>query len=168
MVLERDIDSVIIGVFRDDLLYATLTLNTVTDRFPGLAMELEKKVRIEHPYFRHPGALEFTKLIGTAAARRSPVSLQLLYVAVLTARALGKPHFWQVSRDVESDILWREKFGFEYSLNYCFADPSLNDMPSCVGYACLDTVLSNPRVHWLVRRTYRSAMRVELDVEQRE
>lgn len=162
MALPRDGDSIILGLYCERRLHACVTLNTPTERFPALAMELEKGVRIDHPFFRHHQALEFSKLVASAAARRSPVSLQLLYVCLLIARYLDKVHFWQVSRDIQSDISWRERFGFDYTIGYKFADPSLNGMPSQVGYANLHSVLENPRIHWLVRRVYRQALRVEL------
>lgn len=162
MILPRDADSIILGLYCETKLHASVTLNTPTEQFPGLAMELEKGVSIEHPFFRHPQALEFSKLVTSAPARRSPVSLQLLYVCILLARYLDKGHFWQVSRDIAADISWRERFGFDYTIGYRFADPSLNGMPSQVGYACLHSVLENPRTHWLVRRVYRQALRVDL------
>jgi hypothetical protein len=166
MELPRDSHSVILGLFLDDALHASVTLNTPTAEYPGLAMELEKGVRVDHPYFRHSASLEFSKLVSSDQARRSPISLQILYVAVLVARHLGKCHFWQVSRDIPSDISWRQRFGFDYSIGYQFADPSLNGMPSQVGYACLDSILDYPKLHWMVRRVYRAALRVELPESQ--
>lgn len=161
MALDRDEDAIILGRFRDGELDVSVTRNTVTPRFPALAMELEKGVRINHPCFRHPEALEFSKLVASNPARRMRGSLHLLCVVVLLARALGKRHFWQVSRDLPGDIAWRERFGFDYGIDYRFDDPSLNGMPSRVGYMCLDEVLANRRVHPLVREIYRAALTCE-------
>ena len=50
MCLARDEDSIILGLFSEARL-ATMTLNTITPRFPGMAMELDKKVSINHAHF---------------------------------------------------------------------------------------------------------------------
>jgi hypothetical protein len=123
-------DSIILGLFRHNELEVSVTLNTITDRFPGLAMELEKQVSLDHPYFRRPDALELSKLVASETARCRRGLLHILYAVFLVARAFNKRHFRQVSRDLDGDISWRERFGFDHSNRYRFNDPSLNGMPS--------------------------------------
>ena len=158
MRLARDRDSIILGMFRGSRLLATMTLNTITPRFPGMAMELEKKVDIAHPHFRDPGVLEITKLVVDRRTRGRRIALGMLFVASLIARILCKPHLWQVSRDVPSDMSWRTGLGFDYSVRCLFHDPDLNQMPSQVGYLYLPTVTQNPQVPPFIRAIYREAL----------
>jgi hypothetical protein len=158
MRLARDADSIIVGMFRGKSLLATMTLNTITPRFPGMAMELDKKVRIAHPHFRDPGVMEITKLVVDKDVRGSRIALGLLYVTGLIARLLRKPHLWQVSRDIPSDMSWRKGLGFDYSIRCRFRDPDLNQMPSQVGYMYLPAVVRNPRVPRFIREIYREAL----------
>ena len=99
MRLARDRESIIVGLFRRNRLLATMTLNTITPRFPGMAMELEKKVRIEHPHFRDPDVMEITKLVVDRDIRGRRIALGMVFLTGLIARVLRKPHLWQVSRD---------------------------------------------------------------------
>jgi hypothetical protein len=158
MRLARDPDSVIIGMFRGETILATITLNTITDRFPGMAMEMEKKLRLAHPYFRSPHVLEITKLVVSQAVRGKRFVLALLYVSTLVARLLDKRHLWQVSRDVPSDINWRVGLGFDYSVGEPFIDGSLNGMASRVGYMYLPEATRNPRVPRFIRTMYAEAL----------
>jgi hypothetical protein len=162
MRLARDKDSIILGMFRGERLLATMTLNTITPRFPGMAMELDKKVAIEHPHFRDPGVMEITKLVVDRHIRGRRIALSMLFVASLIARILRKPHLWQVSRDSPSDMSWRRGLGFDYSVRCRFHDPDLNEMPSQVGYLYLPTVVHNRQVPPFIRAIYQDALTVEL------
>jgi hypothetical protein len=162
MRLARDQDSIIVGMFRGRRLLATMTLNTITPRFPGMAMELEKKVHLEHPHFRDPGVLEITKLVVARDIRGRRIALGMLFVSSLIARVLHKPHLWQVSRDVASDMSWRTGLGFDYSVRCRFHDPDLNQMPSQVGYLYLPAVVHNSRVPRFIKAIYHEALNVEL------
>ncbi len=162
MRLARDQDSIIVGMFRGRRLLATMTLNTITPRFPGMAMELDKKVHIEHPHFRDPGVLEITKLVVERDIRGRRIALGMLFVSSLVARILRKPHLWQVSRDIPSDMSWRAGLGFDYSVQCRFHDPDLNEMPSQVGYLYLPTVVHNSRVPRFIKAIYQEALTVEL------
>ncbi len=66
MRLARDEDSIILGLFRRKRLLATMTLNTITPRFPGMAMELDKKVS------HRPRALPRPRGPGNHKAGRGP------------------------------------------------------------------------------------------------
>jgi hypothetical protein len=158
MRLPRDRSSIIIGLFRGQRILATMTLNTITRRFPGMAMELEKKVFINHAHFRDPRVLEITKLVVDPDVRGRRIVLALLAVTGVIARILDKHHLWQVSRDVASDISWRAGLGFDCSLDYRFNDPNLNDMPSRVGYMHLPSAVSDPRIPRFVRSIYADAL----------
>ena len=158
MRLARDEDSIILGLFRRDRLLATMTLNTITPRFPGMAMELDKKISINHAFFRDPAVLEITKLVIDRGIRGGRMALGMLYVSSLIARVLGKLHLWQVSRDVPSDVSWRVGLGFDYSVGCRFNDPDLNDMPSRVGYLYLPSVMENPRVPPFIKAIYEDAL----------
>jgi hypothetical protein len=162
MRLERDGDSIILGLFHYRKLLATMTLNTITASHPGMAMELEKKIEVPHPYFRDPGVLEITKLVVDPGARGGRSVLDLFAVAMTIAKLLGKEHLWQVGRDLASDIGWREGIGFDYSNNFRFNDPSLNGMPSRVGYLFLPAVTKNPRVPSFIKAIYEGALRLDL------
>ena len=163
MRLERDEESIILGLFRRKRLHATLTLNTISRRFPGMAMELDKKVVIPHAHFRDPAVLEITKLVVDCGTRGRRSALALLYVSSLVARILGKLHLWQVSRDVPSDVSWRVGLGFDYSVSGPFVDPDLNLMPSRVGYLYLPSVTENPRVPRFIKELYREALSTPLE-----
>jgi hypothetical protein len=154
MQLPRDPDSIIIGMFRGEKILATVTLNTITERFPGMAMELEKNVRLRHAHFRSPHVMEITKLVVAPDVRGKRFVLALLYVSTLVARLLDKRHLWQVSRDVPSDISWRVGLGFDYSVGEPFIDGSLNGMASRIGYLYLPEAPSNPRVPRFIRGMY--------------
>jgi hypothetical protein len=154
MRLARDQDSVIIGMFRGERILATVTLNTITERFPGLAMELEKKVRLRHAHFRGPHSLEVTKLVVAPSVRGRRFVLALLSVSTVVARLLDKCHLWQVSRDVPSDISWRVGLGFDFSVGDRFIDASLNDMASRVGYMYLPDATRNAKVPRFIRAMY--------------
>ncbi len=134
MILERDTDSVILGLYDDDKILGSLTLNTRTRRFNKLAMEIEKKLEIEHPFFNIDGVLEFTKLVLSPEGRQRKGLLNLCGVAFIIGNYFNKLHYWQVSRDIPEDIRFRERLGFDYSDGYLFNDPSLNGMPSRAGY----------------------------------
>jgi len=162
MRLARDADSIILGLFRRDRLLATMTLNTITPRFPGMAMELDKKVSIDHAHFRDPAVLEITKLVIDRGIRGRRMALGMLYVSSLIAQVLGKLHLWQVSRDVPSDVSWRVGLGFDYSVGIRFNDPDLNDMPSRVGYLYLPSVMENPRVPPFIKAIYDDALNAPL------
>lgn len=162
MRLPRDDNSIIIGMFRGERILATVTLNTITKSFPGMAMELEKKVRLRHPHFRDPQALEITKLVVAPAVRGKRIVLALLWVSTLVARLLDKRHLWQVSRDVSSDISWRAGLGYDYSVGGRFIDGSLNGMASRVGYLYLPEATSNPRVPRFIRSMYSDILSMDL------
>lgn len=162
MRLARDQESIILGMFRRNCLLATMTLNTITPRFPGMAMELDKKVRITHPHFRDSGVMEITKLVVDRRTRGRRIALGMLFVTSLIARILRKPHLWQVSRDVPSDMSWRTGLGFDYSVRCRFRDPDLNQMPSQVGYLYLPTVTQNPHVPPFIRAIYREALTAQV------
>jgi hypothetical protein len=161
MRLERDGDSIILALFRYRKILATMTLNTITPSHPGMAMELEKKIEVPHPYFRDRGVLEITKLVVDPSARGGRSVLDLFAVAMTIARLLGKEHLWQVSRDVASDMSWREGIGFDYSNGFSFRDPSLNGMPSRVGYLYLPTVTRNPKVPSFIKAIYEGALKLD-------
>ena len=160
--LPRDSDSVIIGLFRGERILATVTLNTITERFPGMAMELEKKVRLRHAHFRGPHVLEITKLVVAPNVRGKRFVLALLYVSTLVARLLDKDYLWQVSRDVPSDISWRVGLGFDDSVADRFIDGSLNGMASRVGYLHLAEATTNPRVSRFIRGIYADILSMDL------
>jgi hypothetical protein len=160
MRLARDPDSIIIGMFRGDRILATVTLNTITKRFPGMAIELEKKVRLRHAHFRGPHVLEITKLVVAPEVRGRRFVLALLSVSALVARLLDKCHLWQVSRDVPSDISWRVGLGFDYSVGDGFKDESLNGMASRVGYLYLPEATTNPKVPRFIRSMYAEMLAV--------
>jgi len=162
MRLARDRDSIILGMFRGTRLLATMTLNTITPRFPGMAMELDKKVHIAHPHFRDPGVMEITKLVVDCRTRGRRIALAMLFVTSLIARILGKPHLWQVSRDIPSDMSWRAGLGFDYSVRCLFHDPDLNRMPSQVGYLYLPTVTQNPQVPRFIKAIYQEALTAQV------
>jgi hypothetical protein len=162
MRLARDADSIIVGLFRRDRLLATMTLNTITPRFPGMAMELDKKVQIEHPYFHDPDVMEITKLVVDRDIRGRRIALGMVFLTGLIARLVGKPHLWQVSRDVPSDMSWRKGLGFDYSVRCRFRDPDLNEMPSQVGYLYLPDVRHNPQVPSFIKAIYEEARTVEV------
>ncbi|PIE98015.1 MAG: hypothetical protein CR988_05170 [Treponema sp.] len=134
MILERDTDSVILGLYEKDKMLGTLTLNTRTRRFKKLAMEIEKKVKLKHPFFNIDSVLEFTKLVLSPEGRIRKGLLNLCGVAFIIGNYFNKVHYWQVSRDIPEDIRFRERLGFDYSNGYIFNDPSLNGMPSRAGY----------------------------------
>jgi len=157
MRLARDEESIIVGLFRRKRLLATMTLNTITPKFPGMAMELEKKVRIEHPHFRDPDVMEITKLVVDRDIRGRRIALGMVFLTGVIARVLRKPHLWQVSRDVPSDMSWRKGLGFDYSVRCRFRDPDLNQMPSQVGYLYLPAVGQNPRVPSFIKAIYEDA-----------
>ncbi len=159
MRLLRDHDSIILGMFRGRRLLATLTLNTPTRRFPGMAMELEKRLNLHHAHFRDSQVLEITKLVVARPARGRRFVFALLAVTGFVARTLDKHHLWQVSRDVPSDVSWRASLGFDYSMGVRFADPAFNGMPSRVGYMHLPTAVLNPQVPAFVRAIYAEALR---------
>jgi hypothetical protein len=165
MRLARDEESIILGLFHRHRLNATITLNTITPRFPGMAMELDKKVSLDHAYFRDPAVLEITKLVVDQGTRGQRTALALLYACSLIARILGKVHFWQVSRDVPSDVSWRAGLGFDYSVSGRFIDPDLNGMPSRVGYLYLPGVTDNPRVPSFIKQIYHDALNTPLEGE---
>ena len=63
MRLERDSDSIILGLYSSfNRLLGTVTLNTITDKFPKMAMELEKKVILDHPALHSKDVREISKL----------------------------------------------------------------------------------------------------------
>lgn len=163
MRLSRDEESIILGLFRRRRLHATVTLNTISPRFPGMAMEMDKKVSISHVHFRDPAVLEITKLVVDRGTRGRRAALALLFVSSLIARLLGKIHLWQVSRNVSSDISWRVGLGFDYSVGGPFTDPDLNDVPSRVGYLYLPRVTENPRVPLFIKEIYRDALNAPLE-----
>ncbi|HEY9594626.1 MAG TPA: hypothetical protein VHE79_09115 [Spirochaetia bacterium] len=163
MRLPRDEDSIILALYRGHQLLATVTLNTPTRRFPGMAMELEKHVTIDHAYFRDSRALEITKLVVDPSARGMRIVLAMLVVIAFIARIFGKHHLWQVSRDVPADVSWRAGLGFDYSLNVRFRDPALNGMPSRVGYMHLPTAARDPRVPAFVREIYAGSLGIEAE-----
>lgn len=163
MRLARDIDSIILGMFSGSRLLATVTLNTPTHRFPGMAMELEKHVTIDHAHFRDPRVLEITKLVVDPSARGTRAVLALLVVIGFIARVFGKHYLWQVSRDIPTDVSWRAGIGFDYSLNVRFRDPALNGMPSRVGYMHLPTAARDPRVPAFVRSIYAESLGLASD-----
>ncbi len=144
MELPRDRDSIILALWRDGKIIGTLTLNTITPDFPALAMELDKGVVIDHPFYRASDTLEFTKLVVAPEARIMKVTLNFMIVPCLLARLLGKNHFWQVSRNVERDIHHRERLGFSYADNFRFIDRSLNNMDSRVGYCYFPEITACP------------------------
>ena len=165
MRLARDCESIILGMFRRTRLLATVTLNTITPQFPGMAMELDKKVEISHPYFRDPAVIEITKLVVDRRTRGRRIALAMLFVTSLIARVLGKPHLWQVSRDIPSDMSWRAGLGFDYSVRCRFHDPDLNQMPSQVGYLYLPSAIQNPHVPRFIRAIYQEALAVRVQEE---
>ena len=127
-----------------------------------MAIELEKRVHIRHPFFRSPHVLEVTKLVVDPAVRGKLFVLNLLYVLTLVARLLDKRHLWQVSRDVPSDISWRVGLGFDYSIGERFIDESLNGMASRVGYLYLPEVTANPNVPRFIRSLYADVLSMDL------
>ena len=168
MRLERDEESIILGLFRRRRLHATVTLNTISRRFPGMAMELDKRVVVRHAHFRDPGVLEITKLVVDHGTRGRRPALALLFASSMIARVLGKLHLWQVSRDIPSDVSWRVGLGFDYSVSGPFMDADLNQMPSRVGYLYLPSATVNPRVPGFIRELYRDALSAPLDSEPTE
>lgn len=160
MRLERDCESIILGAFDGGWCYATVTLNTITNAYPGLAMELEKGADLDHPFFRHPGTIEITKLVIAPERRNSRVGLRLYEITAIIGRLLGKHHFWQVGRDIERDVYARSRVGFDYSNGYRFNDASLNDTPSRIGYMNLLTVLDNPNVSKAFLPAYRRVLSI--------
>ena len=161
MRLPRDGDSIILALFSKKSVRATLTLNTITQRYPGMAMELEKGVIVNHPSFHSPDVLEITKLVVDPRTRGTRAALALFSVAMLVAHMLGKSHLWQVSRDLPADVSWRAALGFDYSLNCHFVDRSLNNMPSCVGYLYLPDAAASGRVPSFIRSIYREVLSLE-------
>jgi hypothetical protein len=161
MMLNRDSDSIILALYRRGTLRATLTLNTLTSRFPGTAAELEKQVRIDHPYFRSHELLEFTKLVIDTRTRGMRFAFQLVAASCIIAHALNKRHFWQVGRQDSRDISWREKSGFHFDDTWDFHDPSLNGMPSKLGYMDFRAAPDDDRVIWFLRRLYRKILELE-------
>lgn len=156
MRLQRDYDSIILGLYNIyNKLLGTVTLNTITDNFPALAMEIEKKVILNHEAFHSRESLEITKLSIINQFRSARVSLNLYLVTVIIAIFLGKKHFWQVSRNIEKDIRWRKGFGFDYdSINHVFIDKSLNNMESKIGYLYLPKILENKNLSPIIRSLY--------------
>lgn len=156
MRLQRDYDSIILGLYNIyNKLLGTVTLNTITDNFPALAMEIEKEVILDHPAFHSRESLEITKLSIINQFRSARVSLNLYLVTVIIAIFLGKKHFWQVSRNIEKDIRWRKGFGFDYdSINHVFIDKSLNNMESKVGYLYLPNILENKNLSPIIKSLY--------------
>jgi hypothetical protein len=154
MALERDSDSVIIGLFEDLRLLATITLNIRTPRFPGLAMEMEKGVAIDTPDFLGDKAMECSKFVVHPRARGFRSVLKLLPPVILVSQLFERRYLWQVSRDIPGDRSWREGLGFDYTRGIRFVDRSLNNMPSCVGFLDLDRVLDEPTVPRLVKSIY--------------
>ncbi len=155
MALPRDSESVIIGLFEDLRLLATITLNVRTSRFSGLAMEMEKGVRIDSPEFLGDQAMECSKFVVHPKARGFRSVLKLLPPVLIVAQLFDRRYLWQVSRDVPTDRSWREGLGFDYSEGIRFVDRSLNDMPSCVGFLDLSKAAADPAVPALVKRIYR-------------
>ncbi|MCF7937232.1 MAG: hypothetical protein K9L68_01395 [Spirochaetales bacterium] len=154
MRLQRDEHSIIVGAKLNGRIISTVTMNTLCETYPVMAMEEEKKVRLDHPAFHSPDLIEFVKLIIDPHARQIMDLMHLLTVVGIVARVAGKVHFWQVSRDLRSDIRWRQKFGFTY-LDYRFNDPSLNFMPSRIGYAYFPEILDSPYIPRPIRKIYR-------------
>lgn len=162
MMLARDPDSIILGLYRRGTLRATLTLNTPTPRFPATAAELEKGVKIDHPHFRSPDLMEFTKLVIDTRTRGMRFAFQLVAASCIIAHALNKRHFWQVGRQDAKDISWREKSGFRFDDAWDFLDPSLNGMPSKLGYMNFHAAGEDDRVAWFLRRLYKKILDLDL------
>lgn len=162
MRLKRDADSIILGLYGSfNRLLGTVTLNTITDNFPFLAMEIEKKVVLNHPAFHSKDSLEITKLSIINQFRSARVSMNLFLVTIIIAVFLGKKHFWQVSRNIQRDIKWRERFGFDYkSINHVFIDESLNNMESTIGYLYLPEILKNNNLSPIVRLLYNQVFQI--------
>ncbi len=162
MELERDSQSIILALYRRGRIRGTMTLNTPTVAFRGPAIMLEKGVQLEHPHFLSPRQLEFTKLVVDQGLRGTRVALELLMASCIIAAALDKRYFWQVGRQVNSDTSWREKLGFNYNVEWDFNDPSLNGMPSKIGYMDFYTAPDNPHIPWFLRRMYRTVLSLNL------
>lgn len=162
MMLDRDSDSIILGLYRRGTLRATLTLNTLTSRFPATAAEMEKLVSIDHPHFRSPDLLEFTKLVIDTRTRGMRFAFQLVAASCIIAHALKKRHFWQVGRQDSRDISWREKSGFRFDDAWDFNDPSLNGMPSKLGYMDFLQAPNDNQVIWFLRHLYRKILELDL------
>lgn len=160
MRLARDFDSVILAAFDGPTCMATLTLNTITDTHSGLAMELEKKASVPHPFFRSRKTLEFTKFVIAPAYRNTRIGMYMYEVSAIISRVLDKPHFWQVGRDDERDVFVRSRAGFDYSDNYRFTDVSLNNMISRIGYMHFPSVLANPNVSRVFRRMFEAVLTI--------
>jgi hypothetical protein len=162
MELQRDRDSIILALWKDGKIVGTLTLNTITPEFPALAMELDKGVSIDRPFFRAADTLEFTKLVVEPGARSMKLTLNFMIASCLLAKLLGKNHFWQVSRNVQKDIFHRERLGFSYADNFQFIDRSLNNMDSRVGYLFLPDILKAPKLLAGLRRPLQEILDLDL------
>ena len=162
MELPRDRESIILAIRKERRIVGTITLNTITPAFPGLAMELEKGVMLDHPHFRSPGTIELTKLVIAPEARSMKLLLNFSVIPALLGRLFGKPHHWQVSRNVPMDTLQRERLGFGYENGYRFRDRSLNDMDSRVGYFHLPDVLKSPKLLAMLRPPLRQVLDLDL------
>ncbi len=162
MRLQRDPHSIILALYRRGKMRGTMTLNTPTVAFRGPAVMLEKGVCLEHPHFLSPRQLEFTKLVVDKGLRGTRVALELLTVSCIIAAALDKRYFWQVGRQLSSDISWREKIGFSYRDTWDFNDKSLNGMPSRIGYMDFHKAPDNQDIPWFLRHMYRRVLSLGL------
>jgi len=151
MELPRDRDSIILAIRKESRIVGTITLNTITPSFPGMAMELEKGVMLDHPFFRSPDVIELTKLVVAPEARIMKLLLNFSVIPLLLGRIFGKHHHWQVSRNIPVDTLQRERLGFGYENGFQFLDRSLNNMNSRVGYFYLPRILQAPRLLAMLR-----------------
>ena len=135
MQLERDDDSIILGHLFKEELWGTMSLNTPSPRYPGLAMLLEKGFKVEHNEYCSNRSIEICKFAIPSWHGHAVGKWKLLFIMVpmLIGHLLGKHHFWQVVKDHPRDIRFRERMGFSM-LPMKFIDRSLNDMPSYVGY----------------------------------
>lgn len=158
MELPRDKESIILAIRKDARIVGTITLNTISPDYQGLAMELEKGVKLDHPHYRSLETIELTKLALAPEARSMKLLLNFSIIPALLGRIFGKHHHWQVSRNIPRDTLQRERLGFGYENNYQFLDRSLNNMNSRVGYFHLPDILKAPKLLSVLRPPLREIL----------
>jgi hypothetical protein len=167
MRLARDTDSIIAALLVNDEVAVSLTFNTPTQRFPRLAMELEKGIVLDHSRFRDPNVIEFVKLVAVPHVRPFRYGVNLFLLGCLLGIMFSKPHFWHVSRTVGPAMAFMRKFGFTYSDSHAFVDAGLNNTKSCAGYCSLDSICCSEAVPNDLRRCVQEMMERNLETEDR-
>jgi hypothetical protein len=160
MRLERDRESIILGYQIRNEIVATMTLNSPSVEFPGMAMLLEKGFACEHSEFTTKNSIEICKFVIDKKYRNFPGIFMFILVPMLIGYALSKSHFWQVVKDCEKDLRFRTRMGFTI-FPKLYIDQSLNNMPSYIGYFNLYELINNPLISKIQRDFVEKLIKVD-------